>query len=193
MIEWLGIEHLFELSGAEAIAGFFTPLAVFAVFALAQLILPARRVPGYVINPETGEPRNYRLNGISGVCDSCARVGFRAHRDAPRLVLPVVGLRCGRGNGLHRYLRARCRIQPATGRAEESPGGVLDREGPGDIILQRTLRREDVVLRRRRDDVGAQRPVRCRLPLRALRRRLQSRRFHVRGVLRVLHTGLLHL
>ena len=64
MIEWLGIEHLFELSGAEAIAGFFTPLAVFAVFALAQLILPARRVPGYVINPETGEPRNYRLNGI---------------------------------------------------------------------------------------------------------------------------------
>ena len=64
MIEWLGIEHLFELSGAEAIAGFFTPLAVFAVFALAQLILPGRRVPGYVINPETGEPRTYRLNGI---------------------------------------------------------------------------------------------------------------------------------
>ena len=50
MIEWLGIEHLFELSGAEAIAGFFTPLAIFAVFALAQIILPARRVPGYVID-----------------------------------------------------------------------------------------------------------------------------------------------
>ena len=32
MIEWLGISHLFELSGMEAIAGFFTPLAVFAVF-----------------------------------------------------------------------------------------------------------------------------------------------------------------
>ena len=64
MIEWLGIGHLFELSGTEAIAGFFTPLAIFAVFFLAQFILPGRRVPGYVINPETGEPRNYRLNGI---------------------------------------------------------------------------------------------------------------------------------
>ena len=64
MIEWLGIEHLFELSGTEAIAGFLTPLAIFALFFLAQVILPARRVTGYVINPETGEPRNYRLNGI---------------------------------------------------------------------------------------------------------------------------------
>ena len=64
MIDWLGIDHLFELSGAEAIAGFLTPLAVFAVFFLAQVILPARRVPGYVVNPDTGEPRNYRLNGL---------------------------------------------------------------------------------------------------------------------------------
>ena len=64
MIEWLGISHLFELSRTEAIAGFFTPLAVFAAFFLAQLILPGRRVTGYVINRETGEPRNYRLNGI---------------------------------------------------------------------------------------------------------------------------------
>ena len=64
MIEWLGIDHLFELSRMEAIAGFFTPLAVFAAFFLAQIILPARRVPGYVINPETGEPRQYRLNGL---------------------------------------------------------------------------------------------------------------------------------
>ena len=64
MIEWLGISHLFELSGTEAIAGFFTPLAIFALFALAQIILPARRVPGYVIDEKTGEPRSYRLNGI---------------------------------------------------------------------------------------------------------------------------------
>ncbi|MDE2991201.1 MAG: DUF1295 domain-containing protein [Chloroflexota bacterium] len=64
MIEWLGIEHLFELSGAEALWGFFTPLIVFAAFFVAQIVLPARRVPGYVINPETGEPRNYRLNGL---------------------------------------------------------------------------------------------------------------------------------
>ncbi len=64
MIEWLGISHLFELTGMEAVAGFFTPLAIFFVFFVAQIILPARRVPGYVINPDTGEPRQYRLNGI---------------------------------------------------------------------------------------------------------------------------------
>ena len=61
---WLSIDHLFQLSETEAIAGFFTPLAVFAVFFVLQLILPGRWVPGYVINPETGEPRKYRLNGI---------------------------------------------------------------------------------------------------------------------------------
>ena len=64
MIEWLGINHLFGLSRTEAIAGFFTPLAIFAVFFLAQVMLPARRVPGYVINQETGKPRKYRLNGL---------------------------------------------------------------------------------------------------------------------------------
>ena len=64
MIEWLGVEHLFELSRTEAIWGFFTPLIVFAAFFVVQLILPGRRVPGYVVNPDTGEPRSYRLNGI---------------------------------------------------------------------------------------------------------------------------------
>ena len=64
MIDWLGIGHLFELSRTEAIAGFLTPLVIFAMFFLAQLILPGKRVPGYVINPETGEPRKYRLNGL---------------------------------------------------------------------------------------------------------------------------------
>ena len=34
------------------------------VFLVAQLVLPARRVPGYVIDQSTGEPRNYRLNGL---------------------------------------------------------------------------------------------------------------------------------
>ncbi len=64
MIDWLGIDHLFELSRTEAIAGFFTPLAVFAAFFIAQAILPARRVPGYVIDAKTGQPRQYRLNGL---------------------------------------------------------------------------------------------------------------------------------
>ena len=61
---WLSIDHLLELSETEAIAGFFTPLAIFGVFFVLQLVLPGRWVPGYVINPETGEPRKYRLNGI---------------------------------------------------------------------------------------------------------------------------------
>ena len=64
MIEWLGIGHLFELSRTEALAGFFSPLAIFAVFLLAQVVLPARRVAGYVADQETGQPRSYRLNGL---------------------------------------------------------------------------------------------------------------------------------
>ena len=64
MIDWLGIGHLFELTGTEAVAGFFTPLIVFAAFFLAQMVLPGRWVPGYVVDPATGEPRRYRLNGI---------------------------------------------------------------------------------------------------------------------------------
>ena len=64
MIEWLGISHLFELSGAEALAGLLTPLAICAAFFVVQLILPGKRVPGYVIDAETGEPRSYRLNGL---------------------------------------------------------------------------------------------------------------------------------
>ena len=64
MTEWLGIGHLFELTRAEAVAGFLTPPLICAVFFLAQMVLPGRRVPGYVVNPETGAPRGYRLNGI---------------------------------------------------------------------------------------------------------------------------------
>ena len=64
MIEWLGIGHLFELSGAEALAGLLTPLAICAAFFVVQLVLPGKRVPGYVIDSETGEPRSYRLNGL---------------------------------------------------------------------------------------------------------------------------------
>ena len=64
MTDWLGIGHLLELSAAEAAAGFFTPLAIFAVFFLAQLALPGVRVPGYVVDPRTGQTRRYRLNGI---------------------------------------------------------------------------------------------------------------------------------
>ena len=64
MVDWIGIDHLLELSLAEAIAGFLTPLAIFVAFFVAQLVLPGIRVPGYVTDPNTGELRKYRLNGI---------------------------------------------------------------------------------------------------------------------------------
>ena len=64
MAEALGIEHLTDLSDGEAVWAFFTPLIIFAVFFVLQIILPARRVTGYVKDRETGEPRNYRLNGL---------------------------------------------------------------------------------------------------------------------------------
>ena len=64
MIDALGLEHLFDLTATEKVLAFFTPLVIFAAFFVVQLILPGRRVPGYVINPETGQPRNYKLNGM---------------------------------------------------------------------------------------------------------------------------------
>ena len=64
MLERLGIEHLFALTGTEALLGFLTPLAIFVAVFLAQLILPGRRVPGYVTDPATGKPRDYKLSGL---------------------------------------------------------------------------------------------------------------------------------
>ena len=64
MIDGLGIRHLVELSGTEAALGFLTPLFLFAAFFLAQVLLPGIRVPGYAVDPATGETRNYRLNGL---------------------------------------------------------------------------------------------------------------------------------
>ncbi len=64
MAEALGVEHPTELSGTDAVWAFFTPLIIFAVFFVLQIVLPARRVTGYVEDRVTGEPRNYRLNGL---------------------------------------------------------------------------------------------------------------------------------
>jgi protein-S-isoprenylcysteine O-methyltransferase Ste14 len=47
------------------IAGFFAPLCVYAVITLLHLVLPARVVDGYVIDPATRKPFRYRLNGIA--------------------------------------------------------------------------------------------------------------------------------
>ena len=47
----------------ETIFGFFTPLAIYVLILGLHLVLPARRVAGYVRDPATGEPLRYRLNG----------------------------------------------------------------------------------------------------------------------------------
>ena len=64
IISALGLEHLFDLTAEEKVLAFFTPAILFALFFAAQCLLISWRVPGYVINPETGQPRNYRLNGL---------------------------------------------------------------------------------------------------------------------------------
>ena len=64
MIDWLGIEHLVKLTAGEAVLGFLTPLFVFVAFFVLAMVLPAKRVPGYVVDSETGQPRSYRLNGL---------------------------------------------------------------------------------------------------------------------------------
>ncbi len=63
MFEWLGIEHLVDLTAGEAVLGFLTPLFVFAAILVLHMILPARQVTGYVVDSKTGQPRRYRLNG----------------------------------------------------------------------------------------------------------------------------------
>ena len=46
------------------LAGFLAPAAVYAVVTLLHLVLPARRVEGYVVSSATGRPLRYRLNGL---------------------------------------------------------------------------------------------------------------------------------
>lgn len=46
------------------LVGFFAPWLVFGLVLVLHLVLPAQRVPGYVRDPATGEPRRYRLNGL---------------------------------------------------------------------------------------------------------------------------------
>ena len=47
-----------------SIAGFFAPWIVYAVVTVLHLVVPARTVDGYVIDPSTGKPYRYRLNGL---------------------------------------------------------------------------------------------------------------------------------
>ena len=65
VIDWLGIRPPFRAFGDGGGCGVFHAAGGLSRCSfVAHVVLPAIRVPGYVINPETGEPRNYRLNGI---------------------------------------------------------------------------------------------------------------------------------
>ena len=48
----------------ELVKGFLTPLVVYAGITLLHIVLPAKRMKGYIKNEKTGEVMNYRLNGI---------------------------------------------------------------------------------------------------------------------------------
>jgi delta14-sterol reductase len=47
----------------DIVAGFFAPWIIYAVILALHLVLPARRVEGYVRDSKTGELLRYRLNG----------------------------------------------------------------------------------------------------------------------------------
>ena len=136
MIDWLGIDHLFELSGTEAIAGFFTPLAIFAAFLLAQVILPGRRVPGYVKDENTGEPRQYRLNGLLVFLIAIAVWWFELTGMPRDWFLPFHHPRRGGRNGIRHHLLVHRRTQPAQGNDKDLHCGVVDGTGTGVFLLQ---------------------------------------------------------
>jgi delta14-sterol reductase len=47
-----------------SVLGFFTPWIAYALITLLHYVLPGTWIRGYVKDPQTGEPLNYRLNGI---------------------------------------------------------------------------------------------------------------------------------
>ena len=156
---------------------------------------PPARKTGSRLRHQSGHRCTPHLSAqrSTGVCHRADRVGARAHRDAAGLVLPVLGLCGGRRHGLHHGLYPRGGVQPAARHDQASDLGVVGRAGPGAGVLQQPRRHQDVFLCRRGDDVVAQRPLRGRVPLQPLWRRRQSRRLPLRGLLHLLHPGLLHL
>ncbi|HEY5646139.1 MAG TPA: DUF1295 domain-containing protein [Pseudomonadales bacterium] len=52
------------MTDAMTIGGLLAPAVLYGLIFLMNLLLPARRVPGYVVDPATGRPVSYRLNGL---------------------------------------------------------------------------------------------------------------------------------
>ena len=55
---------LTTLSTTQAVAGFLTPMAVFAILLALHVVLPALRVDGYAHKQMEAPPTQYRLNGL---------------------------------------------------------------------------------------------------------------------------------
>lgn len=51
-------------SGGLSWVGVIAPAAIYAVVLLLHVVLPARRVSGYILDPRTGQPQVYRINGL---------------------------------------------------------------------------------------------------------------------------------
>ena len=49
----------------DFVAGFFAPWIAYLFILALHLVLPARKLNGYVVNKETGKPYTYRINGLS--------------------------------------------------------------------------------------------------------------------------------
>ncbi|MGZ3438746.1 MAG: DUF1295 domain-containing protein [Polyangia bacterium] len=60
--------------------GFALPLLVYALVLVLHLVIPARRVDGYVRDPSTGRPLRYRLNGLRVFVVTVALYLWLAHR-----------------------------------------------------------------------------------------------------------------
>ena len=169
MDEWLGIEHLFELSASEAIWGFLTPLFVFIAFFVVQLILPGRRVPGYVVDSETGEPRSYRLNGILVFAVAMIVWAFEIGGLPRDWFYRSSAYAVAGGTVLTIIMTSIAVFTQPEGKVKNPFLAVVVRAGPGDSVLQRAFRREDVFLCRRRDDALAELSVRCGVALSRVR------------------------
>lgn len=63
------------------LAGFLAPAGVYLVITLLHLIVPARKVAGYVTDPVTRQPLTYRLNGLAVFAITIALWALACSRD----------------------------------------------------------------------------------------------------------------
>ena len=159
MFERLGVGHLTELTAGEAVLGFLTPLFVMAALAVLNLVLPGRRVPGYVIDTATGQPRSYRLNGLL-VFVAAQVLWWSELTGMPRDWFYRSSLYAVAGGTVLAVVLTAIAVfaQPRGDVKSRFLAWWLGR-GAGDAVLQRSHRPQDVLLRGGRHHAVAQRVV----------------------------------